>query len=139
MATIKKFSTTQRTITLSLNISNVIEITPFFTKVELEILDGKKIHTIPLTTSFAANENDNTGNIPAYSISNAVNYKNGILIFATSFKYDTEDTVVDRINQLELTYKLEENGNTKTFNTFDARYIAPGSKIIKIVKNIELS
>jgi hypothetical protein len=134
MKTIKNFATNGGTVSLSFDMSNVNGLLPVFTEVYLEVYENGNFYSKLVEAS-----TDNTANIPLTVIGDAGNHKNGILIFETSLKYDDKDSLADKINDLDLKYSLTENGKTQTYNKFDNYYTAPKNKIVKIVKNIELS
>lgn len=134
MKTIKNFNTEGGEISLSFEMSNVNGLLPIFTEVYLEIVDNGNFYS-----KVVASSTDNTANIPSTSIGDSINHKNGTLVFETMLQYDNEESLDEQVKALDLKYSLSENGNNKVYTKCDDYYPASKKKLVKIVKNIDLS
>jgi len=134
MKTIKNFNTEGGEISLSFEMSNVNGLLPIFTEVYLEIVDNGNFYS-----KVVASSTDNTANIPSTSIGDSINHKNGTLVFETILQYNDDELLDEQISALDLKYSLNEAGNNQVYTRYDHYYPASAKKLVKIVKNIDLS
>lgn len=125
-------------IYVSFNLSNVINLFPLRTFVQLEykLLNDLDLHKTTITSS-----KDTTINIPKTLIGTEAYHKKGTVVIESHIGYDGDDDLEELLGLLKFKYKIEGGAQgSVTYTSYDKKIIIKsdrGNKVI-LLKIIDL-